>query len=124
MIPRFEGHVQNGKLKLKRRDLFEKYLEGLQGAVELIVRKPFRKRSDQENRYYWGVIVKMIADHTGHTRDEVHDALRHMFLKDGLVARSTTSLSTAEAEEYYANIRMWAAATLSLIIPLPNEVIH
>lgn len=125
MIPIFDGHVDNaGKLKMTNRDKFEEYLKGLSGRVEIIVRKPRKQRSDPQNRYYWGVIVKAIADHTGHTKDEVHDGLRHMFLKDGWVIKSTKDLSTAEAEEYHANCRMWAAATFSLIIPLPNEVIY
>ena len=39
------------------------------------------------------------------------------------ITKSTTELSTVEFEDYVAKIRMWAASFLSLIIPLPNEIL-
>ena len=93
--------------------------------------KLFRtQRSNQQNAYYWGVVIKLIADHAGYrSRDElqqVHDTLRGMFLvRDGLwgkeIVLSTTSLSTVEFEEYASQIRRWAAIALDLSIPEPNE---
>ena len=127
--PIFDCVVQYGKLKMERRDRFEKYLQGLNGKYSLIIKKKTKPRSIEQNNYYWGVIIKMIADEMGHYgREEmlrIHDALRHMFLcDDGLIPKSTTDLSTVQAEEYYAKIRMWASEFLNLYIPLPNEITY
>jgi len=87
--------------------------------------KPKKNRSNQQNRYYWGVICKLVADHTGYTPDEIHQILAHEFIsyeKDGKVfTMSTTKLKTSEFEAYLEDCRRWAATTLQVYIPLPNE---
>ena len=92
--------------------------------------KPISKgRTNKQNRYYWGVIVKIISDHTGFTPDEVHDILKDQFLskyktwddKIFRVHQSTTQQSTAQAEKYYSEIREWASLELKCYIPLPHE---
>lgn len=43
------------------------------GAVEADW-KPWKpRRSDEQNRYLWGVCYRTIADHTGHSVDEWHE---------------------------------------------------
>ncbi len=123
MVPVFNGSVEQGKLKINNPSKLADYLRTIEGNVQIIIEKPKKRRSENEHRYYWGVIVKLISDHTGHSKDEIHEALKHKFLWDGLVARSTTRLSVSEAEEFYAQVRMWAASELELMIPLPNEII-
>ena len=109
---------------------FYEYLRTLKEDVRVLVEnKPSRKtnRSINQNNYYWGVVVKIMADFTGYTEDEMHDALRLKFLgKDGILKtmKSTKDLSTVEMEEYLANIRMWASRDLGVYIPLPNEVCY
>ena len=87
-------------------------------------------RSQSENKYYWGVIVKAISDYTGMFDDEVHDALKQKFLTESIVlkngiemsyAKSTASLTTVEFEDYCRKIRIWANTDLGLNIPLPHE---
>lgn len=123
----FYGKVDDGKLILQNPDDFKKHLSALEGQeVQAIVRKPIRHRSNQQNRYYFGVVIKTLSDHTGYSDDEMHDALRMLFLKDHSdtlpTIRSTASLSTTEFETYMTQIREWAARELSLSIPEPNEV--
>ena len=102
--------------------------------IEMTIREEGKNRSLNQNAYYWGVIIKMIADHAGYSSREeiesVHYELARMFLtctkhcmggKDIEVIRSTADLSTVEAEEYYSKIRMWAAIAIPLDIPEPNE---
>jgi len=31
-----------------------------------------QKRSIEQNGYYWGIVINMIAEEMGHTPDEVH----------------------------------------------------
>ncbi len=91
-----------------------------------------KDRSDNENRYYWGVVVKILGDELGYSSDEMHEALKFKFLRmeaepDGKrrleTVRSTATLKTDEFEDYLDRIRMWAAADMGIVIPLPNEVL-
>ncbi|HEY9874610.1 MAG TPA: hypothetical protein V6D12_14315 [Candidatus Obscuribacterales bacterium] len=96
--------------------------------------RPFQKqRSNSQNRYYWGVIVEILSEHTGFTREEMHEILKHKFLKTfGIMntnngpqeferTKSTTELSTKEMEEFLSQVRVWASAELGCWIPEPNE---
>lgn len=101
--------------------------EVLTKSAENIVRKPRKNRSLNQNNYYHGVVVKMIADELGYENpNDVHMELRRLFLKVSdkplLKTRSTTTLTTSEMEDYLAKIRIWALSELNITIPLPNEV--
>lgn len=94
-----------------------------------------KKRSLPENNYYWGCIVTPLAEYMGYTVPKnLHYDLRKLFLfeikefktakgetKRRREVKSTTELSTQEAEEYYAKIRQWALTDYDFFIPLPNE---
>lgn len=94
-----------------------------------------KNRSGNQNRYYWSVVIELISEHTGFTREEIHEILKHKFLRrtiwiphnaDGVkemnvIARSTTDLTTKEFEEFLSSIRGWAAICLGISIPEPNE---
>lgn len=125
--PVFRAKVSAGKLEFEKPGDFLTHLESLDGDVDVTVDKRKRKRSDKQNKYYRGVIVKMIADQMGEARHEsVHNMLRGFFLKDYIArfptTKSTTELSTVEMEEYHAKCRMWASQELGLYIPDPNSV--
>lgn len=124
--PVFGGVITDGKLTLNRPKDFQEYVRTLTGDVVVTVKKRGRIRSNQQNAYYWGVVVNMIAREIGDFPDEVHEAIKMKFLKVRdkplPVARSTTSLSTGEMETYLANVRLWAQIELNIIIPLPNEI--
>lgn len=92
--------------------------------------RPFTKgRSNQQGRYYFGVVVKAISEHTGFTTDETHEILKSKFLptmktfNDMVfkVSRSTTSLTTKQMEEFLSQVRIWASSDLQVFIPEPNE---
>ena len=101
-------------------------------SVEIIVRRKRKHRSVQQNRYYW-LIVTMMADYTGFTKDEMHSVLKSRFLKSEKVntetgavfeyVKSSAGLSTVEAEEYYDQVRQFASEEFGINIPLPNEQI-
>jgi hypothetical protein len=105
-----------------------KHLKGLQIVT---IKKHRAKRSNSENRYYWGVVIKILSDEFGYLPDEMHEVLKRLFLayeKPNQItgeierfAKSTTGLTTEQAEEYYENIRIWALSEYSILIPLPNE---
>lgn len=75
------------------------------------------ERSDQQNSYYWAIVVGMLADHIGNEKEEMHEILKQKFK-----IKSTATLKTKEFEEYIANIVRFAASELHFVIPSPNEV--
>lgn len=111
----------------QKREFYE-MLKGL-GGEQLIQIKPKRAvRSCNQNRYYWGVVIRYYREYTGYTPYEAHVRLGDKFLltvvpveDDGFW--STTALSTVEFEEYLQAIRDYCESELNLKIPLPNEVI-
>ncbi|MFH1012105.1 MAG: hypothetical protein V1784_12845 [bacterium] len=132
ITPVFRGRVSESGI-LQVGPQFEVWLSTLKGKeVDVIVREKRTQRSNQQNKYYWGVIIKMICEELGHEeyeKDVVHYALRLMFLgeeenKHGLkIPRSTRSLSTKEFIDIYTEpIKRWAVEFLCLRIPDPNEV--
>ncbi len=137
MIPKFKVFKQEGKLFFQDRQAFDRHILSLKEEVpyELTVKECKNQRSLQQNKYYWGVPIKLISEHTGHTPDEVHELLKGLFLKkhldifnkNGSVQRyyfimSTTLLNTKTMEDYQSNIRVWGSSELGLYIPEPNEV--
>lgn len=90
-------------------------------------------RSLPENRYYWGVIVKILSDELGYEPSKIHEMLKQEFLyeilhlktRDGIlekkIVKSTTELNTEEAESFYSSVRQWASIELGIWIPEPNE---
>ena len=127
MTPVFYGQVKNGKLLLNKRDILDEYLKSLDGDVELIVRKKQKQRSNPQNAYFHGVVIKILSDELGYFPNETKDALKAMFLTTGdkplKRVRSTSDLTTVEMEDFLSKIRMFAASELNIIIPLPNEII-
>ena len=125
--PIFLGKVMQGKLTLQEPNSFDSYLLSLgKQDVEVVVRTWRKPRSIQQNKFLWAVPYQLISEATGYTRDEVHDAMRMLFLKDEDRAiptlKSTTQLSTIEMNLYWEQIQKFAAEKLNLQIPNPNEV--
>lgn len=124
----FRGQVdENGKLHLLDRSKFLASLLALRNkTVEVEVRKYRRSRTIQQNKFYFGVVLPILADHTGYSADEMHDALKLKFLLDRErndelpTVKSTTSLTTQEFIEYIEAIRL-LAAEMGVYIPEPNE---
>ncbi len=128
MNPIFPGQINSGKLHLDDKDSFQNYLHSLEGKrIDLSVGPYKRKRSDNQNAYYWGVVLKLIADHTGAEPEEVHQALKFQFTPKrfggNLVAPASTKvLDTIDFEKYLDKVRRWAQEELNVAIPLPKEV--
>lgn len=93
-------------------------------------------RSVQFNDYYWGFIISPVAEKTGHSTDEVHEAFKAKYnfgpeftynkeLKRWEIvvdARSTTVLNWKEYWDYCAKCRAHAEIDLGVTCLLPDEV--
>jgi len=127
MNPIFEGKVEKGKIFLKAPETFRSYKKTFEGKkIQVILRKYKTSRSLPQNNYYFGVVVKMLADEFGYSTQEMHDALKLEFLRKtgGILetVRSTTDLTTTEFEMLLEKIRIWALTEHDVKIPLPNEI--
>jgi len=134
-VPRFQALVDEvGKLHLNAPDSFHEYVRSrfCGKLVNVTVSLPRKGRSDNQNRYYWGVVLKTLCDETGEGDvDDMHAAMAARFLRQDRelsvlgesvrAVRSTTSLSTVEMEEYLEKIRV-LAAEYGIVIPEPNQI--
>lgn len=105
--------------------------------ITLEVRLNRRRRSEQQNSYYWKVVVglvrKALMEEHGemYTKDEVHGILKQQCNWREItneesgesikIPKSTRDLNTLEFEEYEERCRRFAAEFLGVDIPLPNE---
>lgn len=128
ITPKFEGNIDSeGKLHIKDIVKFRQFLLTIKGSVTVTVKRTrnYQKRTDSENRYYWSVIVKMVAYYMGDTIESAHDALRLKFLinpsKRMPSLKSTSDLTISEFEDYMTSIRTYMSVEHNLYIPKPNE---
>lgn len=137
LAPTFPATKNEGHFELSDPVGWEKYIAGLKdGNYLLSIKRRYKTRSLDQNAYYWGVVVALIADYIGETPDETHEILKSMFLREKhrktvegkiieyVTIQSTASLKTIAYEDYLRRIREWASAFLSLYIPLPNEAAY
>jgi len=125
------GKVRKGKfIPDDRIQFIKEFAKKDDTRLEVTVRKPRKYRSLQQNKYYWGVVISLLSETTGFSKDEMHDALRVKFLTDlELIGekttlpriQSTTELSTVEFLEYVSQIQQWAAEFLDCYIPDPES---
>ena len=114
------GKVKEGKLEFNSRYEFDKIIRRYEGLdIEVIVRPLEKKKTSAQDAYYRGVVLKMLSDHTGYTRKEMHDVCKaHLHIE------TTTTLSRREYSEYIAATIRWAASFHDLYIPnasMPSE---
>lgn len=122
----FVGTIEKGQLNVDFQANFNRYLTTLEGQRVTIEVKKFRKnRTDQQNRFWWGVVINILSKHTGYEPEEMHDAIKIKFLpveKMGLISgRSTARLNTAEFNDLIERVQRWAAQDLQVYIPDPEE---
>lgn len=124
--------VKNGKLEIANKDNFKKNVRELEDKqVFIFLSERKKKRSLNQNAYYWGVVVDMLAEHLGYFPEEIHEVLKQKFLpkkeiqimnKNVIIPESTTQLSTKAFEDYTEKIRVWAALELNFVIPDPRQI--
>jgi hypothetical protein len=127
MTPVFTGHVENGKLIYDAPHKFTSHLETLEGKkVEITVRKLRTQRSQEANRYYWGIVLKVMSDYTGYDSEDCHEILKRKFLTIDRGTEHERSLSTAKLSsedfwKYLEDVKNYLGM-LGLYVPEPNEV--
>lgn len=130
------AQTKGGKLYIRNRRAFDEQIARLDDRweLEVTVTRLRATRSPQANRYYWGVVMEALSQHTGYTPEEMHELCKAQFLprklavSDGngevvgefVLGGSTRSLKTNEFYEYVERVRQWAAE-LDCYVPDPRE---
>lgn len=134
----FFGHVIDGILKIHYRKVFDELLSNFNGKdVEITIQRKRKKRSNNQNKYYWGVIIPCVQQGLFDTQgewlnsDAVHEFLKQNFNYKEIVNENngeviklgltTTDKTTVEFEEYQDKCRQFADEFLNIIVPLPNQ---
>jgi hypothetical protein len=127
--------IKDGKLVLDDTYAFKTAMCRAKDGTRLTVTVEREKdrRSVEANRYYWGVVIKLIAQETGQPAQDIHDDLRDRFLRktitytdaNGLIrerefARGSSGLTVAEFYEFVEQARLFAAEFFGLRIPDPD----
>jgi len=129
--PLLPARIDKGRILYGDPVQYSRVLSALEGQEVSVSIKPRHKsRSNRQNRYYRGCVLEILSDWNGDIPDDWHEWLKMKFLSTEkeingerfIYARSTTTLSTSEFEDYMQKIREWASVKLNLYIPKPNEV--
>lgn len=138
-IPIFLGFIDKETGKLTMLDYVKaemrRWCMTLKGKeVDITIRKHRKQRTIDQNAYYWGVVIPILADYFGHDNPEdMHEDLKLEFnpmeskVKPGQkIGGTTTKMSTVEfmasEDSYVERICRWAAMEHGLYIPLPKKV--
>lgn len=141
----FTATVRNGKIVPIDAVYFQDELPKYEGKDVQITVTKLNKRSNPQNRYYWGVVVYLIRERLNElgyvredlregelpatlTREDVHLYLKENFSRKDIVnpdtgevlgttSVSTTELSTDEFARYVETIITWCSTHLDLEIP-------
>ena len=121
-----------GKFHADNQELFKTvFLNLLNKTVELVARKRRAQRSIPQNNYYWAVVVKMVSEAMGLSKDETHNFLKANFNKEILIVngkeytkiRSTKDIERGDFNnEFIREIQQFAAEDLRIDIPDPYQV--
>ena len=115
------------------RNLLWSKLRSLRGKHRITVKQYRRKRSDRQNRFYWPAFVHPFGQFLRDQGELIDDDMAHEMLKLkflGIVvqdakagklecARSTTTLTTAEFNEYLDRCSHFLNTMFGIVTPEP-----
>ena len=136
--PIFSGFVDRdtGKLTILDyvKESIKRYCITLKGKeVDIIIRKHRKNRTNDQNSYYWGVVIPILAEYFGYDNaEDLHADLKLKFnpieskIDPGkMIGGSTAKMSTVEfmaaEDSYVEKICRWAAMEYSIFIPPPKR---
>lgn len=131
------SEVKNGTLT-RNTNLIKDAIQTFEGKQIVIkIEKAKKKRSTQQNRFYYGVIIPIVQNclkEAGHlmTNESTHDLIKLKFLKEALFVneetgevieriKSTTELSTSQFMDLLAEINNFTFEYFGVSLPSPNE---
>lgn len=131
------AEFKDGNLKLDNERRYVDLLKHLKpGRYTVLIEKETHSRSLKQNAYFHGVIVQAVSDHTGYEFDEAKELLKRFCnpktlevvnkesggVDEVIIGGSTASLSVEDFAAFCSRCQRWAAETLDIYIPDPNEL--
>jgi hypothetical protein len=131
--------IHNGLFKRNRNTVLEAIKSFNGSDVVITIDKVKKKRSNNQNAFYWGVLIPLMQQGAKHTWgeswsvDKAHKHLSKLFvfhesvnIKTGLITqtpKSTTELTTTDWEVYVTEIRIYLLENFDIDAPEPNQEI-
>jgi hypothetical protein len=131
------GHIEKGVLKIHQKERFRRMISEFGDTrVMVIVKKLYKQRSNEENKYYWGCIIEYARQCINNawgrdiSKEMAHDILvincnyEEVHNEDGQILRlplETHNLSTVDYEKFLEKCRQWIYEYFEVHVPLPNE---
>jgi hypothetical protein len=136
---------KNERVREEVRKMF--HTEGYTTYLTMTFFGADKKRTDDQNAYYWAVVIPMVTAgfilqgnelRIGSNRDYalVHEMMKERFIpegdmvffdrngtKYGLKEKTTTALDTRAFNKYIRDIKSWSFDCLGLDIPEPNGMV-
>lgn len=119
-----------GRLELDDRAAFSGLMREMRrGPVTVEIGISHPKHSQKARGYYRGCVLKLIAEHTGHTVNELHDFFKRKFLEpkirevlgQRIEVWTTTEDDSQEFFDYVELIREFARTDLDIDTPDPDK---
>jgi len=130
--------VKNGKFTRNRTIVLQAINSFNNADVVLTFDKPKKKRSNNQNSFYWGVLIPLMQsgakDLWGEvwSIDKAHKHLSNLFVfhesvneKTGEITqtpKSTTELTTTGWEVFMTEIRIYLLENFDINAPEPNQI--
>ena len=124
------GSIKDGRLVLDNEHHFKGYISLYEDTpkVRIIVEKERGTRTKQQNRYYWGIVLSLIAEHMGERPEDLHEILKSKYLRrkrvwrggEITILRSTADLTSDEFGEYIDQC-IQEGSELGVVIPMPDK---
>jgi hypothetical protein len=132
--------IEQGQIIFSNREILELQIQSLEGKnVAVRIQKLVKKRSDRQNRWYWGVaiptIIKGIEEQNGEVLDKSTAHALALNITDGIKLESkmlfgynvievkqkrTSDMSVDEFNEFYKKLQI-TFAERDIIIPDPSQ---
>ena len=95
-------------------------------TADLVIRMPFKQRSHPQNRYYWGVVIHVLAQEWGYEKGELHELLLHRFSIESRQGQPpkilrSRDMSVREFRDYVSTVKRWALTEYGITVPESYE---
>ena len=130
------GEARHGVFSFDKRMFSALSRQLKDGHYEVTVQRLQANRSQHANRYYFGVILAALSEHTGYHVNELHELMKQKFipknmaLLDGngdvkgefVMGGSTRKMKVGEFHTFVERVRQFAAEELGVYTPDPGEL--